>query len=150
MGEKAAFDIIGDSRYNVKRSFDVMQSAASNEGGNFATAGIGLGIGAGAGITLGNNFANLAAGVGSKPAKKTTCKNCGMLNEDGVKFCSNCGEKILTAKIECYSCKNLVDDNMKFCPNCGCLMEKRICPTCQTENLPGARFCNKCGTKLEA
>ena len=37
----------------------------------------------------------------------------------GVKFCSNCGEKLATAKIECYSCKTLVDDNVKFCPNCG-------------------------------
>lgn len=148
--EKAAFDIIGDNRYNVKRSFDVMDAAAGNEGGgNLATAGIGLGLGAGAGIAVGNNFAAAAGSVMNTPAKTIACKKCGTLNAEGDKFCSNCGEKLATVKIECYSCKTLIDDNIKFCPNCGCSMLKKICLNCSKENLPGTKFCSECGTKLE-
>jgi membrane protease subunit (stomatin/prohibitin family) len=150
LGEKAAFDIIGDNRYNVKRSFDVMQTAAGNEGsGNLATAGIGLGLGAGAGIAVGNTFANAAGSVMNTPAKKTPCQKCGELNVEGVKFCSYCGEKASAEKIECYSCKTLIEGNVKFCPNCGCSISKKICSNCHTENLPGTKFCSECGTKLE-
>lgn len=150
LGEKAAFDIIGDNRYNIKRSFDVMQTAAGNEGGgNLATAGIGLGLGAAAGIAVGNNFATSAGSVINTPAIGSACKKCGAANAQGVKFCSNCGEKVVTARIECYSCKTLVDDNMKFCPNCGCSMLKKICSNCHSESLPGTKFCNECGNKLE-
>ena len=150
LGEKAAFDIIGDNRYNVKRSFDVMETAAGNEGGgNLATAGIGLGLGAAAGIAVGNNFATSAGSVVNTPAITSACKKCGAANAKGVKFCSNCGEKVATARIECYSCRTLVDDNMKFCPNCGCSMLKKICSNCHSESLPGTKFCNECGNKLE-
>lgn len=150
LGEKAAFDIIGDNRYNVKRSFDVMQTAAGNEGGgNMATAGIGIGLGAAAGIAVGNNFATSAGSVISTPAKTASCAKCGAVNAEGVKFCSNCGDKLVTAKIECYSCRALVNDNMKFCPNCGSSMLKKICSSCHAENLPGTKFCSECGNKLE-
>ncbi|MGE4282670.1 MAG: SPFH domain-containing protein [Clostridia bacterium] len=149
LGEKAAFDIIGDNRYNVKRSFDVMETVAGNEsGGNIAAAGIGLGLGAGAGLAVGNTFANAAGSVMSTPAKAQTCSKCGAMNAEGTKFCSDCGEKLVTAKIECYSCRTLVDDNVKFCPNCGNSMTKRICPSCNKENTPGTKFCSECGTKL--
>lgn len=147
--EKAAFDIIGDNRYNVKRSFDVMETAAGNESsGNLATAGIGLGLGTGAGIAVGNNFAN-AASVINTPGKTSSCRKCGFMNQQGVKFCSECGEKVEIAKIECYSCKSLVNENMKFCPNCGISMSKKICTNCNTENLPNVKFCSECGNKLE-
>ena len=150
LGEKAAFDIIGDNRYNVKRSFDVMESAASNEGGgNLATAGIGLGIGAGAGIAVGNSFASSAGSVMDTHGKNIACKKCGMMNLQGDKFCSNCGERLAIEKIKCSSCKTLVEANTKFYPNCGCSMLKKICPNCHVENLNGTKFCCECGTKME-
>ncbi|QAA31351.1 SPFH domain-containing protein [Clostridium manihotivorum] len=150
LGEKAAFDIIGDSRYNVKRSFDVMETAAGNEGsGNLVSAGIGVGLGAGAGIAVGNNFMATAENNINTSGKSVACRKCNTLNREGDKFCSNCGEKLSTEKIECYSCKTLIDGNMKFCPNCGCSMMKRICSNCSKENLPGTKFCSECGTKLE-
>lgn len=149
LGEKAAFQIIGDNRYSVKRSFDVMQTAAGNEGGgNLAAAGIGIGIGAGAGLAVGNTFAAAANNAVNTSAKTIACQ-CGTMNAEGVKFCTNCGAKISAAKIECHSCSTLVDDNVKFCPNCGCSLQKKTCPSCQTENLPGTKFCQECGTKLE-
>lgn len=150
LGEKAAFDIIGDNRYNIKRSFDVMETAASNEGGgSIASAGIGLGLGAGAGLAVGNTFATAAGSVMNTPAKTIACRKCGFAIQEGVKFCSNCGEKASLAKVECSSCKGLVDENAKFCPSCGSSMQKRVCPNCNTESLPGIKFCPECGTKLE-
>ena len=150
LGEKAAFDIIGDNRYNVKRSFDVMETAAGNESpGNLATAGIGIGLGAGAGMVVGNNFASAAGSVVNTPGKTSTCSKCGFVNELGVKFCSDCGEKIEILKIECYSCKTLVNENTKFCPNCGVSMAKKICTKCSRENLPNVKFCYECGNRLE-
>lgn len=149
LGERAAFDIIGDNRYNVKRSFDVMETAAGNESpGNLATAGIGLGLGTGAGIAVGNNFAHAAGSVVNTPGKTNPCSSCGFMNQQGVKFCSECGEKIEVAKMECYSCKTLVNENIKFCPNCGISMAKKICTNCNTENLPNVKFCSECGNKL--
>lgn len=148
--EKAAFDIIGDNRYNIKRSFDVMETAAGNESsGNLAAAGIGLGIGASAGIAVGNNFAGYATSVINTNEVLSQCKKCGNMNKNGVKFCSNCGEKVETAKVECYSCKELIDTDSKFCPNCGVSMKKKICKNCNTENLPGVKFCSECGSKME-
>lgn len=150
LGEKAAFDIIGDNRYNVKRSFDVMETAANNESvGNIATAGIGLGIGTGAGLAVGNTFTNAAGSIMNTPPKSLSCTRCGIMNSEGTKFCSNCGEKLAVVKTECYSCRTLVDDNMKFCPNCGNSMAKRFCPNCNKKNAPGAKFCPECGIKIE-
>lgn len=150
LGEKAAFDIIGDNRYNVKRSFDVMETAAGNEGGgNIAAAGIGLGLGAGAGLAVGNTFTKAAGSAVNTPAMTVTCTKCGAKNAGGVNFCSFCGEKILISKIVCYSCKELVDENMKFCPHCGSPLGKKTCPKCGKENAPGTKFCPECGTKVE-
>ena len=150
LGEKAAFDIIGDNRYNVKRSFDVMETAAGNEGGgNLAAAGIGLGVGAGAGLAVGNTFANAAGSVMTTPAKKLSCSKCGEMNAEGNKFCSSCGGKLVVAKKECYSCNAVIDENAKFCPNCGSPLTKKVCPGCKKENPAGTKFCTECGTRLE-
>jgi RNA polymerase subunit RPABC4/transcription elongation factor Spt4 len=129
---------------------DVIETAAGNEGGgNLATAGIGLGLGAGAGIAVGNSFGTTASSVMNTPARTIACQKCGIINKEGTKFCSNCGGKIAITKIECYSYKTLIDDNVRFCSNCGASMQKKICPSCNTENLPGTKFCPECGTKLE-
>ena len=149
LGERAAFEIIGDNRYNIKRSFDVIETAAANEGkGNMALAGIGLGFGAGAGLAVGNTMANALGGAAGTSEKVLSCKKCGAMNREGAKFCSNCGEKIAAAKMECFSCKTLVDNNMKFCPNCGKSLISKICPNCNKENTPDTKFCTECGTKL--
>lgn len=47
------------------------------------------------------------------------CPDCGFANPDGMKFCNECGHKLI----------------MK-------------CPSCQAVNQPGARFCGECGHNL--
>ncbi|NOU94677.1 SPFH domain-containing protein [Paenibacillus sp. LMG 31456] len=150
LGEKAAFDIIGDNRYTVKRKFDVMETVAGNESaGGLAATGLGLGFGAGAGAAMGNTFANMPGSDMNTHPKGLACKKCGEMNDAGSKFCCNCGEKLIIAQIACYSCSTLIDENVKFCSNCGSSMMKKICPGCHKENKPGTKFCADCGTKLE-
>lgn len=150
LGEKAAFDIIGDNRYNVKRSFDVMETAAGNEGsGSLAAAGIGLGLGAGAGVAVGSQFAGAAGSVMNTPSKKVVCKKCGAENTENARFCSGCGGKVAVMQVKCFACGAMVDEEMKFCPTCGKSMAPVICPSCNKECEPGTKFCPMCGVKIE-
>lgn len=126
--------------YRTERSFDVMEAAASNEGGAAGTmigAGVGLGVGLGVGGAIGDMTNNtLNGGNGGQPspaptpapapaAAGVTCPNCGQPVANGAKFCSNCGTKIE------------IPAGPKFCPECGTKLE------------PGTKFCPNCGTKIE-
>ncbi|GAA4845232.1 hypothetical protein GCM10023310_23950 [Paenibacillus vulneris] len=145
LGERAAFDIMGDSRYNAKRSFDVMEAAAGNEiGGGMAAAGMSFGFGAGSGL-MSSSFSQTFA---NSSVYSTSCQACGHMNEPGDKFCGNCGGKLSKEQIECYSCHMLIDEDAKFCSNCGSSMLSKPCPGCQKVNKPGTKFCAECGTKL--
>lgn len=54
----ARLNVAGRDVYQMERSFDVMEKAASNEGagGQFASMGVGLGVGAGVGNAVANNI----------------------------------------------------------------------------------------------
>lgn len=59
---------------------------------------------------------------------------------------------VYTGEIEskqtiCPKCRKPVGDE-KFCSNCGQALALNICEKCGTEQQPGARFCNECGTRL--
>lgn len=62
---------LGKDIYQMDRSFDVMEKAATNEGnsGNIINAGIGLGAGLGLGNILGNQFGQAAGNLNANPAK---------------------------------------------------------------------------------
>ncbi len=148
--DKASFDIIGDSRYVTKRSFDTMEAAAGNEGslaGALSGAGLGLGVGAGLGSLLGD----IATGINTKTVVKVkTCPKCGSINEDDDSFCAECGNRLASIKIECGNCGAEMEGNAKFCTECGKpMIKKRTCPNCSEENESLAKFCQSCGTKLE-
>ena len=117
--DKAAFEIMGESRYATKRSFDVYENAASNSNGvagSFAAMGVGAGIGFNMGSSMGNTISNNA-----------------MTQE--VK--------------SCIKCHTSIPVNSRFCPYCGDSNEQRYCPSCGSKILVGAVFCSNCGTKLE-
>lgn len=53
-----------------------------------------------------------------------TCRECGMLNPEGVKFCQECGTKLgAREKRFCPECGAEVDVNVRFCGECGHRME---------------------------
>jgi membrane protease subunit (stomatin/prohibitin family) len=49
--------------------------------------------------------------------------------------------------VECPSCHAEVRDGAKFCDSCGTKMQAR-CANCQSDLRPGARFCDSCGTAV--
>lgn len=101
LAEKAEIDILGD-RYQQKRTLDVMEKAAGNEGGG-AGAGLGMGMGMGAGMGMGQMMGSAmqggqlggsaAPGAGS-PAGAKFCSSCGKGLAAGAKFCAECGGKV--------------------------------------------------------
>jgi membrane protease subunit (stomatin/prohibitin family) len=46
-----------------------------------------------------------------------TCPSCGAQNQQGAKFCQNCGQSLTPRN--CPSCNQQVPPASKFCPNCG-------------------------------
>ena len=120
MAERATMNVMGYS-YQQKRSFDVMESAAKNEGGSSL---LGAGVGLGAGMGMGGTFGQMAAQMGqyinsqnanTQPqASGLVCPSCGQPVVSGAKFCMNCG-----AKLVCPKCGNAIMPGAKFCPNCG-------------------------------
>jgi membrane protease subunit (stomatin/prohibitin family) len=147
--DKASFDIIGDSRYVTKRSFDTMEAAANNDTGlasTLAGAGVGLGVGAGIGNLMGGIGRNLNVGL---TAGYKTCPKCGSKNDEDDSFCGECGNRLIQPKIVCANCGEEMDSNIKFCTECGNpMIKKNTCSNCATENEPSAKFCQSCGTKL--
>ncbi len=149
--DKAAFDIMGDSRYATKRSFDVYEGAATNQNGvagAFAAGGIGLGAGA---AIAGN--VQPAASVMQAPAPEAAyCPACHAANKQGAKFCSSCGASMTPpepkpAEKTSPGCGAAVPDGSKFCTECGMSLQPPVC-ACGATLEPGSKFCNQCGRKV--
>lgn len=139
--------------FQQERAFDVMQTAATNEGNIGGLMGIGMGFGLGG--AMGANMTQLAGNtvgnVSMEPPKNTEsgssiCKDCGHENPKGAKFCLECGSKINAGEI-CPDCGKELVLGAKFCPFCGKKMQ-RTCPNCGVEIADGAKFCVECGTKI--
>ena len=100
LADKAELDILGD-KYQQKRTLDVMEKAAGNEGGG-AGAGMGAGLGLGAGMSMGQQFGAAMQGgqIGGQggpagsPAGAKFCSSCGKALVAGAKFCADCGGKV--------------------------------------------------------
>ena len=121
MAERATMNVMGYN-YQQKRSFDVMESAAKNEGGSSL---LGAGVGLGAGMGMGGAFGQMASQMGqyinpqaqAQPqpqASGAVCPSCGQPVIAGAKFCMNCG-----AKLVCPKCGQPLIPGAKFCMNCG-------------------------------
>ncbi|MCI6274462.1 MAG: SPFH domain-containing protein, partial [Coriobacteriaceae bacterium] len=158
--------------YQQERGMDVMQAAASNEGGGSSQlmgAGMGLGMGVGMGGAMGVGFASLASetiGAASGPSgngagsgsdvrgsdapsegPQAVCPTCGRANPAGAKFCVECGGK-LEAGLVCPSCGKANPSGAKFCLECGARLANPTCPSCGAQLPEGTKFCPNCGTKI--
>lgn len=47
------------------------------------------------------------------------CTKCGKNGEEGQKFCSECGGKMMAPLTKCPGCKKNIVDNEIFCTECG-------------------------------
>ena len=110
--------------YQDERRFDVLDSAAKNEGGaggNFINMGVGLGVGVGMGREMGNITKDITSPSEASPKPQTAgraCQGCGAIVPQGAKFCPECGKKQEAARF-CPECGNKCTDGVKFCPECG-------------------------------
>lgn len=50
--------------------------------------------------------------------------------------------------MKCSNCGTLNSDTARFCSNCGSPLDLK-CPNCGTPHAPGAKFCQNCGHRLD-
>lgn len=126
--EIAQMEMLGDDRYEKKRSLDIYEKAASNREGTgpFKTH-------------LNKDLLN--------NAHTKQCPSCNESIPSTSKFCNLCGVKI-EATIICPTCNYENEEDAKFCSTCGTKLKKLVCE-CGNELLPIDRFCNNCGKKVE-
>ena len=144
--KRAEFDIIGDARYALDRTFNVYETAAGNDSG-VAGAFVAGGVGLGAGVALGSQMPQVMANTAPGGI---ICPECQTNNSTGGKFCLNCGNSLhkQTKPIACPHCSHELPEKSKFCNACGKSTEAPKCSKCETEVAHGSKFCNKCGTEV--
>ena len=135
LSERASMNVMGYN-YQQKRSFDVLESAAKNEGNASGMMGAGMGLGAGMG--MGGALGQMAAQMGQyinpqfQNQNQIPQQNISQANNNSVgNFCPQCGK--------------LVPEGAKFCMFCG---TKIACSKCGAELIPGAKFCAQCGNPV--
>ena len=112
--DKAAFEIMGETRYAAKRSFDIFEEAANNRNGMagiFAAGGVGLGSAMRRGAFMGQMTESSVYGNETKE-----CVSCHAQIPVRAKFCPECGHPNSTLICECGS---KLEPGVKFCPACG-------------------------------
>ncbi len=130
LAERAEMEILGFN-YQQKRSFDVLETAAANEGaGNVQSAAIGAGMGMAMGVGMGQGMTSpmqQAASVMSTGGK--VCPSCHTQNGANARFCCSCGSDLQAVSTP-------TPPQNKFCTSCG------------AQNAATARFCCGCGSSL--
>lgn len=149
LAKKAEMDIVGYN-YTQERSFDTLEGAAKNPGGQngFMGAGIGLGMGVGLGNAFGEQMSGITDALNIKAIVK--CEKCGSQMPKNSKFCPNCGNgntsEEKSEKIKCSNCGFYYDKTVKFCPECGNIYN--ACPNCGADIPEGEEKCAACGSEL--
>ena len=146
--------------YQQERSFDVMQTAAGNEGsaGGVMGAGMGMGMGVAMGGSMGGAFSQLTPQMqtGMNQSASTqpqiVCAKCNVSNVAGMRFCGSCGGGLVSvAEVKqpsatCDKCSAEIPNGSKFCPNCADPVN--ACPACGEDNPADAKQCRRCGKHM--
>ncbi len=160
--QRGAGRIAEGTTWDKEQMYEVLKTAAANEGmsGTMMGAGMGMGMGAAMGSITNNVFGaaggdmngNMGGMGTTSPVQPQTVNN----QESGKGI--NVGEFLGGATGQqaapaaggvCPACGQAVAPGAKFCSSCGTKIEsKAFCPACGAEVAPGAAFCSSCGTKL--
>ncbi|MDF2921492.1 MAG: hypothetical protein K0R57_406 [Paenibacillaceae bacterium] len=151
LAKKAEMDILGFT-YHQERTFNTLENAAKNEGGQsvLMNTGIGLGMGLGVGGAVGGVMPHLAEQMQVAPQR--TCPQCQDSNPSSFNFCKTCGHSFKPAggpaknQIICHNCQQPMPEGIKFCPHCG--DSYNPCPSCKADNPRTASQCTQCGADL--
>lgn len=144
----------GYQQYSVGQALQGVGEGAAKGGGEASPAILGIGLGLGQ-TAMGAAGQTVAAGG----QVQVRCGNCGTLNAESAKFCSNCGQGLAAAPapagavVTCANCGSRNAANARFCSNCGSSLQAPTtvtCPQCGTQSQPGTRFCPNCGANLQA
>lgn len=135
LSERASMNVMGYN-YQQKRSFDVLESAAKNEGGSsLIGAGAGLGAGLGMGGALGQMAAQMNQYINPQNQAQTQQQNfnpsVNQTQAQNNNNCPHCGKPLVPGAV--------------FCPYCG---KKPVCTKCGAALIPGAKFCPQCGQQV--
>lgn len=138
-----------------RRSYDVMEKAASTEGGGggtknqFMDMAMGLAMGNKMGAVVGTQMGDVAAVMDVTPEATKNCPKCGKQVSDNQKFCPECGAELhKTNTIRCIHCGVEIGIKSKFCPECG-KPQQTNCPKCNAEIQGTPKFCPECGNQLK-
>lgn len=134
-GTRAEMDILGYS-YQEKRTFDVLDKAAANEG-----AGAGI-LGASMGMGMGVNVGGMIGGAMANAMNSNLSGQSAQANVNSAQACNQADG------VPCPSCKTMLPKGAKFCFECGMKLAGNTCPTCGNPIVAGAKFCLECGQKL--
>ncbi len=147
LADKAEMNIMGED-YKVKRTFDTMEKAASNEGmaGGMVGAGMGVGVGQQMGQMMGSVMGNAQTGAG-QAGGQAVCPKCNAANPAGSKFCHSCGAQMAATGMTCPKCNAANQAGAKFCHSCGANLQASNCIKCNAQLVPGAKFCPECGAQ---
>ncbi len=155
LAKRAEMDVLGFN-YQQERSFDVLQTAASNEGnaGAVMSAGLGLGMGASVGGALGQIAPILQTGG---PGTGTAAPGTGMGMGVGVPVPGMPGAAP-AATVNCPACQAANPADSRFCARCGGALaapaaaapqqQSTTCDRCGGAIPPGAKFCPHCADEV--
>jgi membrane protease subunit (stomatin/prohibitin family) len=154
LGKKAEMNIVGFN-YQQERSFDTLESAASNPGSpgsGLMGAGIGLGMGLGLGGAMGNATKDMTHQL--QLGSIITCPKCAAQIPALSKFCSSCGYVVPQAPqtqsaeqiLICDKCGKKSPKGSKFCSSCGNVFN--LCGKCGMDNPEDSSHCCSCGTEM--
>ena len=165
--QRGAGRVAEGTTWDKEKMYEVLKTAAGNEGlsGNMMGAGMGLGMGAGMGIPMGQamgSISNNVFGAGNANAgspfgafnrtaeapRTVNTQNSGK-EVDARSFLNGQGAQAQAGGAFCPGCGQVASPGARFCSCCGHKLEtKSFCPACGAETLPGAAFCSSCGAKL--
>lgn len=112
--------------YQEERKYDVLESAAENNGNAGGMIGAGLGLGVGLGV-IDETKRMTASSLSQTPQAAPAAD---------VRLCPNCQSSISKQSKFCPECGNMLPPEVRFCSECGAKLD----PTC--------KFCSQCGNKV--